>query len=103
LFKSISYDGPGQWTITDDDFSQKTVVSYVYDNIHCTRVNAVISVYKNRKLNVAANIVRLLMHVANSDVNSNMLSIEQQIYDNIQYNYQYVKYKDEVDKYLLLK
>jgi hypothetical protein len=122
MFKSINYikiqnsyltaDGGGLnfevlFELIDDDF-QENCLGFEPDDIALSEsgitaesvsgCNAVIRLYENKNLNVSANII----YFFNFIINKYKCSIKEQIEWNIKYNTLFPKYKEEIEKYLLL-
>lgn len=109
MFKSIEWQmkkfPEETFTIIDDDFvaviygkdskNNNGLNGHISDFIDDT--NAVIEVYEERKLNVAANLIRFFNYNLDDD-----FSINQMIKYNILYNENFHKYKNDLEKYLSL-
>jgi hypothetical protein len=94
MFKSLEWRS-GYWKIIDDDF-----VEIIQDEDIFIRWSfaALIKVYEDKNLNVAKNIFLYF-----KSVNSNYWSIQNQINNfAIKEPELYLKYKDEIEKYLPL-
>ena len=91
MFKKICWKlGKEAWEITDDDFIE---MSFNHRSF-----SAIIEVYEKRKLNVAANLVLYFKSLVMtawpiSQQIENFARIEKELY---------LKYKEDIDKYILL-
>jgi hypothetical protein len=112
MFKSIHYlkylgfdPKPGLYSslfkITDDDFEEEIAgAATAHDNV-VRSSGAVINCYSKRNLNVPKNLLLLFMFYEKDYVKKHY-SIEQQISYCMKYQNLFPKYKEEVEKYLLL-
>lgn len=94
MFKSIIYNSNGltcSYTIDDDDFCEGFIEK---ENFHI--YDCVIKTYENKKLNVAANAALYF----NSFMKHSLYYPTSIKY--IQHSKLYQKYKEDIDKYLLL-
>lgn len=112
MFHAYKYRGSAStrergevFEIIDDDFRE--IVEYAYDFASGEEVRggitavigAVIDVYEKRSSNVPANIVRCILYVSNMYRHCVLSDF---IHWNMVHIPKFAKYKNDVDKYLLL-
>ena len=119
MFKSINHLGndkisytvdtiTSSFKIIDDDFEIITSatgspMAYIGGGpLGTLNAKALIFVYEERKLNVVANLIRMFLYEQNKYNDKNWASIEKNIVKNTKFNEIFLKYKDEVEKYLLI-
>ena len=100
--KSIGYDTATkehryQYKIIDSDFEEVVVV--VGDWLGLGVGVAVIEAYEKRNLNVAANLIKVILYLHKQYTD---YSIQKIIEDTRKYNPKFAKYEEELNKYLCL-
>jgi hypothetical protein len=99
LIKYIKETDTILWNIIDDNFEELIEINPV-KRAHSEWIlhSETIFVYERRKLNVPSNLVLFFKFIAKDWYQS----VEEQIKNNLFYNKNYLKYHNEVEKYLLL-
>jgi hypothetical protein len=93
MFKSIIADGDIiLWKIIDDDFEETVPIAAPT----FSKINAIISTYKSKNLNVAANL--LLYFKSNSSVNNFDINLK----NFLHFRDNYIAFDGDLEKYLSL-
>ena len=102
--KHLGYDAATkehryQYKIIDSDFEEVVVVVEVVAFVVAGAVEvAVIDTYEKRNLNVAANLMLVIIYISKEYGGS----VQQIIEWNKQYNPKYAKYEKDIEKYMVL-
>jgi len=84
------------YKIVDDEFEQVILIWHSAE-VGSTDIIAIIAVYEERKLPVAANLIRALPHISHRFGTS-----IQTIVERCKKCKEYLPYKEDIDKYLVL-